>query len=125
MTGGSWASTDRRDDVLVDHRPWGSFRQYTCDEPTTVKLIHVEAGQSLSLQRHQDRDELWVVLHAGLVVEVDGERHVAAAGDEFFIPRGTVHRVCAEARGGRFLEVAFGRFDEADIERLDDRYGRA
>jgi hypothetical protein len=25
---------------------------------------------------------------------------------------------------GRFLEVAFGRFDEQDIERLEDRYGR-
>ena len=37
---------------------------------------------------------------------------------------GAVHRLTAPGNGGRLLEVAFGHFDEADIVRLSDRYGR-
>jgi mannose-6-phosphate isomerase len=115
---------DRRDGVLVDHRPWGNFRQYTLNEPTTVKLITVEAGQQLSLQRHRHRDELWVVLDEGLLIRVGDETVRASAGQEFFIPRGTLHRVASGPTTGRFVEVCFGLFDEGDIERLDDVYGR-
>lgn len=110
---------------MVDDRPWGRFRRYTCDEPSTVKLITVEAGRPLSLQRHVHRDELWVVLDDGLVVQVGDEVHTAVAGEEFFIPRGTVHRVTGGDAAGRFVEICFGDFDEDDIERLADEYGRA
>ena len=116
---------DPRPSVVVDHRPWGQFRRYTCDETSTVKLITVEAGQPLSLQRHANRDELWVVLDEGLVVQVGDEIRTATAGDEFFIPRGVVHRVTGGDRRGRFVEICFGDFDEDDIERLEDRYGRS
>jgi mannose-6-phosphate isomerase len=115
---------DLRARIVDDERPWGRFRRYTHNEPTTVKLITVEPGQELSLQRHQHRDELWVILDPGLRVRVGDTTTVAVAGDEFLIPRGTSHRVTGGERPARFLEVAFGRFDEDDIERLEDRYGR-
>jgi mannose-6-phosphate isomerase len=115
---------DPRARVVEDHRPWGRFRRYTHGEPTTVKLITVEAEQGLSLQRHEHRDELWVVLDPGLRVRIGDEVIDAEVGDEFFIPRGTVHRASGGERTVRFLEVAFGRFEESDIERLEDRYGR-
>lgn len=113
-------------DVVHDDRPWGWFRQYAHNEVCTVKIIKVSAGQSLSLQRHRNRDELWIALDDGVVVTRDDETVVAASGDEFFLPRGTVHRVAApDDRDVRFMEVAFGEFDEDDIERLEDRYGRS
>jgi mannose-6-phosphate isomerase len=110
--------------VVEDERPWGRFRQYTRNQTTTVKMICVRGGEALSLQRHQHRDELWIVLDDGLIVEVGDEVHEACTGDEFFVRRGVKHRVSATTRSGRFLEIAFGDFDEDDIERLDDRYGR-
>jgi mannose-6-phosphate isomerase len=112
-------------EVLVDHRPWGGFRQYTRNQTTTVKLIEVAPGQRLSLQRHTHRDELWVVLDDGLEVRIGDRTVTAARGDEFLIPRGTLHRVAAGPTGGRFVEVCFGYFDEDDIERLEDAYGRS
>lgn len=118
------ASSDPRERVVVDQRPWGSFRRYTLNQPTTVKLIAVDPGQTLSLQRHTNRDELWVMLDAGLHVQIDGHIEVADAGAEYYVPRGTVHRIAGGEHGGRFLEVAFGEFDESDIQRLEDRYGR-
>jgi mannose-6-phosphate isomerase len=119
------AAAEPRQGALVDHRPWGRFHQYTQNETTTVKLIVVEAGKQLSLQRHAHRDELWVVLDDGLEVRIGDEWIAASAGDEFLIPRGTLHRVGAPgSTGGRFLEICFGTFDEADIERIEDAYGR-
>jgi mannose-6-phosphate isomerase len=115
---------DPRSRVVEDHRPWGRFRRYTHGEESTVKLITVDAGQELSLQRHEHRDELWIVLDPGLRVRLGDEVIDADPGDEFFIPRGTLHRASGGERPARFVEVAFGRFDEQDIERFDDRYGR-
>ncbi len=46
-------------------------------------------------------------------------------GEELFIPRQTVHRLSAVGEQAvRILEISFGEFDEEDIVRLDDVYGR-
>ena len=39
-------------------------------------------------------------------------------------PAGFEHRVTGGPEGTTFLEIAFGDFDESDITRLEDRYGR-
>lgn len=116
---------DPRDDVVVDERPWGRFEQFTLNETTTVKIITVEPGHRLSLQRHEHRDELWTVLDVPLVVEIDGNSWHARPGEKVWIPRTISHRVSAAGdAAGRFLEVAFGEFDEDDIVRLSDDYNR-
>ena len=46
------------------------------------------------------------------------------AGEKLFIPRQTVHRLSAGEGPVRLLEISFGEFDEEDIVRLEDLYGR-
>jgi mannose-6-phosphate isomerase len=90
-----------------------------------VKIIIVESGGALSRQFHHRRDELWVVLDSGAQIELGGEVFCPAPEEKLFIPRGTVHRLsCAGTRPVRILEVSFGEFDEDDIVRLEDIYGR-
>jgi mannose-6-phosphate isomerase len=113
-----------REKIFVSRRPWGNFRQFTLNEPTTVKVITVEAGQQLSLQTHELRDELWIVLDDGIRVQVGDDVIDAAVGDEFVIPRRTKHRISSRGPTARILEVAFGKFDEDDIVRLEDIYSR-
>lgn len=116
---------DPRVGVLVDERPWGRFEQLCVNEPCTVKILTVEPGHRLSLQRHEQRDELWTVLDAELTVEIGERAWRAQPGEKVWIPRGTSHRVGNPAgRGARILEVAFGHFEECDIERLADDYSR-
>lgn len=111
--------------ALTVRRPWGQFTQYCLNEPVTVKIITVEAGAELSLQRHRRRSELWIALDPTLQVEIDGRAWRPAVDEEVWIPVGATHRLSAPgAQSGRVLEVAFGHFDEDDIERLSDRYGR-
>jgi mannose-6-phosphate isomerase len=107
-------------------RPWGKFEQYTHNLPCTVKIITVAPGGTLSRQYHRKRDELWVVLDPGACVELNGEVLYPAPEEKLFIPRETVHRLSSVGeREARILEVSFGHFDEEDIVRLDDVYGRA
>ncbi|WP_308250179.1 phosphomannose isomerase type II C-terminal cupin domain [Sphaerisporangium fuscum] len=116
---------DRLAAVIRDERPWGGFERFTLNETSTVKIIEVAAGQRLSLQRHKGRDELWVALDPGAVFEIDGERIEPAVGDRVLIRAGQTHRLSSSGPATRILEIAFGHFDEDDIERLDDAYGRA
>lgn len=111
--------------IVDDERPWGRFRRYTLNEPTTVKIITIEPGQRLSEQFHHHREELWVVLDDGAEIQVGDTTVVASAGDEFFVPIEVVHRMGSVSdRPCRVLEIAFGEFDESDIERISDEYGR-
>ncbi|MGP4025562.1 phosphomannose isomerase type II C-terminal cupin domain [Actinomadura sp. 3N407] len=119
--------TDVRPDPAVEteRRPWGSFERFTLNEPSTVKIIHVEPGRRLSLQRHRDRDELWVALDPGAVFEVAGRRILPEVGERVLIRAGETHRLSSDGQAVRVMEIAFGHFDEDDIERLEDEYGRA
>ncbi len=107
-----------------EERPWGAFERFTLNEKTTVKIVAVDAGQSISLQTHQHRDEFWRVIKGSGVIRIGETDNDAREGDSFFSPRGSEHRVTGGEGGMVFLEIAFGDFDEKDIKRLEDLYGR-
>lgn len=108
-----------------EDRPWGNFERFTLNENTTVKIITVSAREAFSLQTHANRDEYWRVLSGAGEVRVGDATREAHQGDSFFCPRGSTHRVTGGPSGVVFLEIAFGEFDESDITRLEDKYGRA
>lgn len=112
-------------DIQDEQRPWGSFRRFTKNEPSTVKLVLVDANKQLSLQYHNDREEFWKVLDGNPTIIIGDTETVAKAGDEFFVPKKATHRIRANDQHVRILELAFGAFDENDIVRLEDSYGRA
>ena len=106
-------------------RPWGNFERFTLNEPTTVKILTLNADASLSLQVHEHRDEFGRVIRGSGIVRVGEKETTVREGDTFFIPRNTEHRVSASSEGLAYLEIAFGEFDESDEKRLEDQYGRA
>ncbi len=108
-----------------EERPWGSFTQFISNTPATVKLITVAPKQSLSLQYHAKRREFWHVLSGDGTVVLGTKKHTAKEGEEFIIEKGVTHRMRAGSKGLIILEIATGRFDESDIVRLEDAYGRA
>jgi mannose-6-phosphate isomerase len=116
---------DPRERIYEEARPWGAFRQYTHNEVSTVKIITVGPGEVLSLQRHRKRDELWVALTEGLEVTLGERVFRPQLFQEMFVPRETKHRMAGVGDApARWLEVSFGVFEEDDIERFDDAYGR-
>jgi len=113
--------------VRATIRPWGWFRQYAFNRETTTSIMAVRPGQRLSLQSHTGRAELWIALDSGGVVQIDDDVYEAKAGDEFWIPANARHRLTGPTSGDRevrVLEVAFGNWQQEDITRYDDDYGR-
>jgi mannose-1-phosphate guanylyltransferase/mannose-1-phosphate guanylyltransferase/mannose-6-phosphate isomerase len=108
-----------------DERPWGFYERFTLNEQSTVKIITVNPGEAFSLQTHSEREEFWHIISGSGKVTVGSETKEASAGDNFFIHKGAEHRLEAGASGCTFLEVAYGNFDESDITRLQDKYGRS
>jgi len=118
-------SDDPRDDVYEEQRPWGGFRQYTHNKVSTVKVITVNPGKRVSLQSHNHREELWIALTDGLEITLDDRTWRLRQWEETFVPCGAKHRMgCVGEEPARWLEVSFGEFDETDIVRYEDDFGR-
>ncbi len=107
-------------------RPWGSYLGLDTDEGYQVKRIVVRPGQRLSLQKHAQRAEHWVVVRGEAVVTQDDQVSVLRPGEHAYIEIGMVHRL--ENHGQQdlvLIEVQCGSYlGEDDIVRLDDVYGR-
>jgi mannose-6-phosphate isomerase-like protein (cupin superfamily) len=114
-----------RNNIQVDHRPWGKFRSYPYADARSIKIITVNPGQALSLQYHRHRDEFWVVLDKGLEITVGDQTWPPEKDEEIFIPRNAPHRLrCLGPEKARVMEIWIGESDEDDIVRLEDDYDR-
>lgn len=111
--------------VFEEKRPWGNFRQFTHNSLSTVKIIFVKKDEAFSLQYHNYRTEFWKIISGTPEVTIGESIIQAKKGDEFEIPPKTNHRVHSVGSDTEILEIAFGNFDESDIIRIEDKYGRA
>lgn len=108
-----------------DDRPWGAFDQFTHNELSTVKILTVDSGKRFSLQKHARRSEWWRVIEGSGTAQIDSLTREVTVGDEIEIPVGTLHRLTGGPAGIKVLEISLGEFDEHDIERVEDDFGRS
>jgi mannose-6-phosphate isomerase len=107
-------------------KPWGWELVWAETGAYVGKLLFVRAGESLSLQYHEVKDESWLVQEGRARLEL-GEVGGAlepieiVPGDAFRFRPGTVHRVTA-LEDTLVIEVSTAHLD--DVVRLEDRYGR-
>ena len=107
-----------------EKRPWGMFERFTLNEISTVKILTIKPRQGFSLQYHKNRKEFWRFLDNPAKVTIGKKTLKLKKGDEIIIPKKTNHRIEAYSKTVNVLEIAFGKFDEKDIIRLEDKYGR-
>jgi len=108
------------------YRPWGSYTVLENGDRYRVKRLTLLPGRRLSLQRHYNRSEHWVVVRGTARIIVDGEERVLRPGESTFIPIGSVHRLENPGKIDlEVIEVQIGEYlGEDDIERLEDDYKR-
>lgn len=109
---------------IDDKRPWGHFRQFCTNVPATVKIISINPNGMLSLQSHAKREEFWRVIAGDGTAVIGDNRQDIKIEDELTVPPGVRHRLSAGAKGLEVMEISFGEFDENDIVRYEDAYGR-
>ena len=108
-------------------KPWGYELRWAVTDRYLGKLIHINAGHSLSLQYHVQKDET-IYIQSGvldLVLEDDAGvigTHRLTAGMSARVRPGRRHRFVAVESTDLF-EVSSPEID--DVVRLEDAYGRA
>jgi mannose-6-phosphate isomerase len=107
-------------------RPWGYYEVLMEDAEHKVKRIVVYPGTRLSLQRHRHRDEHWLIVSGEAVLTLNTDELILVKGQSIDIPREALHRVRNTGESDLVIvEVQTGDyFDENDIERVEDDYGR-
>ena len=107
-------------------KPWGWELVWAEADDYVGKLLFVRAGESLSLQYHEVKDESWLVQEGRARLELgevggDLETFEIVPGAAYrFRPR-TGHRVTA-VEDTLVIEVSTNHL--ADVVRLEDTYGR-
>jgi mannose-6-phosphate isomerase len=108
-------------------KPWGWELVWAETDAYLGKLLFVRAGEALSLQYHEVKDEAWLVregvarLELGEVGAEGLETVEIHEGDAFHYPPRTLHRLTA-IEDTLIVEVSTPHLD--DVVRVEDRYGR-
>jgi mannose-6-phosphate isomerase-like protein (cupin superfamily) len=117
----------------IEQRPWGQFEilsEFPVNEPgftdVCVKKITIRPGQKISYQSHNLRNEHWFFVQGNGKVILNDKEISVTAGSSVDIKIGNKHR--AINTGDKvdliFIESQTGHYDEKDIERFSDDYGR-
>lgn len=120
----------QNDDTHLIHktvyRPWGFYTVLAQGSGFLTKMIHVNAGQKLSVQSHNHRSEHWVVLSGEAKVLLEGEEHILPTGRSIDIPLNAIHSLQNPSEEDlEIIEVQLGELlIEDDIVRYEDMYGR-
>jgi mannose-6-phosphate isomerase len=112
--------------VATVDKPWGHELIWARTDRYVGKILHIRAGEALSLQYHRVKDETIMLLRGRmqLVYFADGEEPHSrdlVPNEPFHITPGLRHRMIA-IEDTDVLEVSTPELD--DVVRLDDRYGR-
>jgi mannose-6-phosphate isomerase-like protein (cupin superfamily) len=107
-------------------KPWGYELHFALTDRYCGKILFVRAGESLSLQYHETKDETLYLQSGRADVELGSssgslELIDARPGAAFHLTPRTVHRITA-VDDSTFLEVSTPELE--DVVRLEDRYGR-
>jgi mannose-6-phosphate isomerase-like protein (cupin superfamily) len=116
------AATESRVD-----KPWGYEIRWAITPRYLGKVLHINRGEALSLQDHEQKDETLYVVSGQLDFELEVpagglETHRLQPGDAVHVSPGRRHRMTAVDDCDLF-EVSTAEID--DVVRLEDRYGRA
>jgi mannose-6-phosphate isomerase-like protein (cupin superfamily) len=106
-------------------KPWGYELVWAKTDRYVGKVLHVKAGQVLSLQYHNRKDETMHVLTGELILRTQPgdtlESRPFKAGETVHIPPKLIHQIEAVVDSD-VLEASTPDLD--DLVRLQDRYGR-
>jgi mannose-1-phosphate guanylyltransferase/mannose-6-phosphate isomerase len=119
-------TTFKTETVEHTERPWGWYESISEAPGNKVKRIRVHPGQKLSLQKHSQRAEHWIVVTGTARITVDQREFDLTPGQHCDIATGQVHRLANLTNEPvEIIEVQMGGYlGEDDIVRLQDDYGR-
>jgi mannose-6-phosphate isomerase-like protein (cupin superfamily) len=116
-----------RVDVRQVSKPWGHETIWAHTDRYVGKILHIDAGQALSVQYHERKDETVYLLSGEMKywVQLPDDTELRdqrlTTGQSFRITPGTIHYMEA-ITDCDVLEASTPELD--DVVRIKDRYGR-
>lgn len=108
----------------IQERPWGIWADWYRTPEATLKVMVVKPGARMSLQRHNERDEVWRVI-SGTGEDQGDEVIPLIPGKTHVVAKGSLHRIANTGEHPLVIvEMQLGNCSENDIERLEDDYHR-
>lgn len=112
--------------VRFVEKPWGREEIFAHTDAYVGKILFIRAGEALSLQYHEHKEETLRVLDGEVEIFSGSdpaklENQVLESGSVFHVPPGLLHKLVA-LTDCRLFEVSTNHLD--DVVRLEDRYGR-
>ena len=107
----------------INQRPWGEFETLITNSYCTIKLMTIKAGHRTSLQAHDERTELFYLISGQCKVQLLEQTTLLNPKNQITIPKMWWHRITA-IKDSIILELSTGTFNEEDIHRIQDDYGR-
>lgn len=111
MNSSSWILDEWK--TQKTERPWGYWRVLDDKKTVKVKELVIEPGQSLSDQKHQNRNEHWYILQGevNLAIETDTMSNTITLkeNNSYVIPKGVWHLASNKTdTPAHVLEVQYG-----------------
>lgn len=109
-------------------KPWGKEEIWGETEKYLGKFLYINAGEMLSRQYHEKKEETICVLEGELLLEIGAPSDDGfmvkrlMPGETFHVKPGTIHRFCADSLSVKLAEVSSPEID--DVVRLEDKYQR-
>ncbi|MBR9689985.1 MAG: mannose-1-phosphate guanylyltransferase/mannose-6-phosphate isomerase [Candidatus Altiarchaeota archaeon] len=104
------------------YRPWGFFTLMENDSRYKVKKVIVYPGKRMTMHRHYNRTEHWIVAKGAAQIEIGGVPSVIGPGESVYVPRGAAHMIQNPGKTPlEMIEVQIGdHLVEEDVERVGD-----
>jgi mannose-6-phosphate isomerase-like protein (cupin superfamily) len=104
-------------------RPWGQFEVIRSAAGYEVRRLSLAPGGQLSLQRHRQRSEHWVVVKGLARVTRGPHEFTLHPNESVFIPAGAAHRLANHSMSEplEVIEIQVGgSLGGGDVETLED-----
>ena len=121
---GGWEAL--REALETVDKPWGHEHLWALNQHYAGKFLHINAGESLSVQYHEVKDETICAVKGKLCLRIGMdadclEERILLPGDQVHIPPGMIHQMEA-IEDCVIAEVSTPYL--TDVVRIEDRYGR-
>ena len=111
--------------ISITEKPWGYEELLaSIEQPTTIKIMGINSNARNSLHYHKHKDEIVYCISGVGILQRNTDILKLEPGAHWKVERTVAHRIKAGADKLKVLEISIGKYDENDIFRMEDDYGR-
>ena len=79
--------------IISVKRPWGEYHVLEKTSKYWLKKLFINKGEQSSLQSHENRDEIWIVLQGKIKAQKGDESFILNEGEILSIGKEEKHRI--------------------------------